>query len=291
MIKGFCRSACLSTPKRLSAALVSLTMLLLLSAAQADESSINPPLKVVIPPLEETASPHSVYFPRLLELALRKTEANHGPYVIESFDRHWTTARLFSDLKRGRNIDVLWRMTNPDLETDLIRIPLALLRGLNDHRVFLIREEDRQRFAAIDQLDQLRELKAGQGQHWLDTDVLRTNELPVVTSVHYELLFNMLAAGRFDYFPRGLHEVWNEYEQHKKKGVIIEQTLMLRYPAEMYFFVNVKDRALAERIEAGLKIANEDGSLDELFFSIPSFKRGHEEMLNPHRTILKLKLP
>lgn len=265
-------------------------MLLFFSLAQAEEPPQNQLQTVVIPPLEETASPHTVYFPRLLELALSKTQHTHGPYAIEQFPALWTIARFISDLKRDRNIDLLWSMTNSDLEEGLIRIPVPLLRGLNNHRVFLIRAEDRQVFADIDTIDQLRELRAGQGQHWLDTDILRANDLPLTTSAHYELLFGMLEASRFDYFPRGLHEVWDEYEQHREKRLVIEPTLMLQYPAEMYFFVNSKDRTLAERIEAGLKLAAEDGSLDELFFSIPSFQRGYQEMLSPHRTVLELKL-
>lgn len=291
MIKRFRGCAFFCQRERSRAFLIGLILWSLLNATQADEQGLKPPLKVSIPALEETASPHSVYFPRLLKLALSKTEASHGPFTLEQFPALSTTARYINDLKRGRNIDLLWNLARTNSDRKLIRIPIPLLRGLNDHRVFLIREEDRQRFAGIATIDQLRKLRAGQGQHWVDTDVLRANDLPVTTSAHYELLFGMLEASRFDYFPRGLHEIWDEYEQHQDKGFAIEQTLMLHYPAEMYFFVNSKDRALAERIEAGLKLAAEDGSLDELFFSIPSFKRGYEEMLNPHRTIFELKLP
>lgn len=282
MIKRSRGSAVICPTGRFGALLVSfLTMVLLLSAARADQPSQEPVLTVVIPPLEETSIPHTVYFPRLLELALSKTEASHGPYSIQAFPYLWTNGRFITDLKRSQNIDLLWTQTDSEIEKGLIRIPVPLLRGLNDHRVFLIREEDREHFAKIGNLEQLRELKAGQGHHWVDTDVLNANKLSVVTSAHYELLFGMLAAGRFDYFPRGLHEIWDEYEQHKDKRLSIESSLMLRYPAEMYFFVNAKDTELAERVEAGLKLAAEDGSLDELFFSIPGFKRGYQEISIP----------
>lgn len=53
-------------------------------------------------------------------------------------------------------------------------------------------------------LDDLACYKAGQGFDWVETSVLRANGLPVMTSANSETLYGMLAAGRFDYFPRPL---------------------------------------------------------------------------------------
>src|SRR5690606_10365438 len=92
----------------------------------------------------------------------------------------------------------------------------------------------------------------------------------------------------FDYFSRGLYEVWEELRIHSDKGLVIEDRLMLHYHSPIYFFVNRKDKKLADRIHRGLQIAMADGSFDELFFSIPGFKQGYEEMMNPDRRILDL---
>ena len=66
---------------------------------------------------------------------------------------------------------------------------------------------------------------------------------------------------------------------------------MFYYPAPIYFFVNPRDKKLAERIEHGLQLAIEDGSFNELFFSVPSFKQGYEELSNKERRIFDLEQP
>jgi hypothetical protein len=100
----------------------------------------------------------------------------------------------------------------------------------------------------------------------------------------------MLIGKRFDYFPRGLDEVWSEEKLFSNKGIIIEQHLMLKYSTSKYFFVNKRNVALADRIERGLKIAIADGSFDALFNSIPGYKRGYEEIANKKRLIFTLKV-
>ena len=99
----------------------------------------------------------------------------------------------------------------------------------------------------------------------------------------------MPANKRFDYFPRGLYEVWGEQKVNADKNLVIEDSLMLYYPAPIYFFVNKKNVALANRIERGLRIAMQDGSFDKLFFSIPGFTEGLSEITNPSRKTFTLK--
>jgi len=256
-----------------------------LSSAQTE------PLRISIPALENTYLEPDRYYPKLLDLALQKTQASHGPYRIQYASQTLTTGRILANLKQGKEFDLAWALPDAKHEAQLIRIPISLLRGLSSHRVFLIRAEDQHRFEGIQSLEDLRQLRAGQGQHWVDTQFLRANKLPVVTSAHYKLLFNMLAGGRFDYFPRGLYEIQDELRRHQDLGLAIEPNLMLYYPAPMYFYVNKKDKALADRIEQGLRIAQEDGSFDKLFFSIPGFRWGYRQMMNPERQILYLKRP
>jgi len=119
--------------------------------------------------------------------------------------------------------------------------------------------------------------------------VLRANGLRVVTSIGYEQLFAMLAAERFDYMPRGVHEVW--YEQRQHPGLAIEDGLFLRYSVPFHFFTSRDNPALADRIERGLRAAQADGSFDRLFRSIPSFRRGLDEIQTGRRRVLELQLP
>lgn len=246
------------------------------------------PLKIILSPMEESARNHAIYFPKLLELALTKTRDSDGPFEISYHSQRYTTARILVELKYGRTINVIWTSPNEDRERELLPIRISLLQGLNSHRVFLIREEDREKFTAIKTLSELRAVKAGAVVNWPDTKIMQNNDLPVVTTAHYELLFTMLASKRFDYFPRGLNEIWDEQKVHAQRGLVVEESLMFYYPSPIYFFVNTKDKALAERIERGLRIAQEDGSFNELFFSIPGFRKGSDELTAKKRRVFDL---
>ena len=230
------------------------------------------------------------FFPQALELALSKTAERDGTFKLSFYPRALNSARALSMLKKGE-VDVIWTMSDPERERDFIPVRISLLRGLSSHRIFLIRAEDRQKFASVKNLDQLRQFTAGVGALWPDTDVLRANDLPVTTASSYELLFNMLIGKRFDYIPRGLYEVWDEFEIHKDRGLVIEESLMLHYKGPNYFFVNRNNPALAERIDRGLRLAIEDGSLDALFMSFSSFSKGMAVMENPNRRLFHLKTP
>ena len=245
-------------------------------------------LRVVIPPIEKTAEKQVIYFYKLLELALKKTEVSDGPFEIVFTPEYLSMERNLADLKQGVNINLIWTTMNKKREQELLPIRISLIGELNNYRVFLIRDGDQAKFDQIESLNDLRKLTAGLGSQWPDTDIMRKNDLPVVTSPTYVSLFKMLAAKRFDYFPRGLYEVWNEAEMHKDLGLTIEKNIMLYYEAPFYFFVNKKNIALADRLERGLNIAIADGSFEELLLSVPGFKHGLEEQNNSQRRLFIL---
>lgn len=244
---------------------------------------------IVIPPAEKSAGNGRYFFPHLLTLAMEKTVDSHGSFTIENHPLELTRNRLISELEKNNAIHVIWAMTSPEREAKLHPIKISLLKDLNDYRIFLIRENDQRRFSKIESLDDLRLLRAGQGSTWPDTEILKANRIPVITAMHYDLLFDMLAANRFDYFPRGIYEIWDEYNMHAKKGLVIEKHLMLYYHRPVYFFTNKQNQALAERIEMGLKLAMEDGSFDALFYSFEGFKMGDQILKEHQRKIFELK--
>ncbi len=246
-------------------------------------------LHIVTPPFERSAHAHEIYYVQLLRLALEKNVATDGPFVIEQHSKNLSHKRFLTELEREEGaIDIIWTMNDKKRERELLPIKVSLLRGLNSYRIFLIRREDQHKFSSVTTFQELSKLVAGSSINWPDTPILQSNGLPVVTAAHYELLFTMLAAKRFDYFPRGLYEIWNEQHIHKDKNLSIEASIMLHYHAPIYFFVNKKNTALADRIERGLLLAIKDGSFDQLFFSIPGFKKGFDEMHNSSRRVFNL---
>ncbi|WP_051333512.1 hypothetical protein [Aliagarivorans marinus] len=231
------------------------------------------------------------YFVALLELALRKTENSDGPYLLVSNERKMTQQRTLANLEQGRYLDVVWTMTSAEREQQLLPVRIPLLRGLLGHRVFIIREEDRQLFEQITKVEDLQQLKAGQGKDWPDTEILQANRIPVVTGSNYQGLFGMLRAERFDYFPRGVNEPWEEIRIHADKQLAVEPNLVLQYPAPVFFFVNKQNHALQARLERGLRLALEDGSFFQLFYEHPSNHYIFEVSRLAQRRMFQLRNP
>jgi hypothetical protein len=265
--------------------LLTLTLLLCTAANAAQ-----PVLRVVTPGLHASAAGHAVYFPRLLRLALEKTRSE-GPFEIVQIDQHLTSPRQATEIKNNGIINLMWDGSNKQRETELWPVRVPLLRELNDYRLFLIREEDAPKFAAIRTLAELRTLKAGAGINWPSTDVLRANELPVITSIAYEYLFPMLRAKRFDYMPRGVYEAENEQRANARDRLAVEQTIFLHYHVPFYFFVSKENAALGRRVERGLRLALKDGSADKLFDSIPAFRSAQAEIDSRKRRVFELAVP
>jgi hypothetical protein len=248
------------------------------------------PRVVRVPRSQGQLLPADAYYASLLALALEKAKGTDGAFSIVPIYQSVTSNRLIYQLAGpARPVDVIWTSNSKERDKLVLPIKISILRGLNSFRIFLVRKGDQRRFDGVKNLHDLKLLKAGQGAHWPDTAVLLANGLPVVGAARSEMLFDMLKQQRFDYFPRGVHEIWDEQKIHDDDNIVIEDTLMLHYPAPIYFFVNKNDAALANRIERGLRIAQQDGSFEALFLGVPAFRKGHELIKSKKRKVLRLQ--
>jgi hypothetical protein len=200
---------------------------------------------------------------RLLELALQKSGTE---YDIRSHTRPLPQGAALQRLAAGNTINVVWSMTSKEREDELLPIRIPIDKGLFGYRVAFVRQSHKTLMADVKTLDDLRQFSAGQGHDWPDTQILQGNGIKVVTSPAYEGLFTMLHAGRFDYFPRSVLEIWDEAPKAATQDIAVDESVLLYYPTAIYFFVNKKDRALADLIELGLNKAITDGSFDILFY-------------------------
>ncbi len=202
----------------------------------------------------------------ILRMALEKTEKEFGPCQIEMRPTG-SHSRLLKQVADG-NIDVAWFVSTAERENSLQPIFIPIFQGLHGYKVLIIRKGEEEKFANIRNLEGLRKLTAGQAVDWQSTDILKANQLPVDTSGSYDQLFSMLAAKRFDYFPRAFHEPINELQQKSKLPLTIEPHLLLHYVVPDYFFVSRTNKALAERIRLGFLRGIADGSRDRIRESI-----------------------
>ena len=231
------------------------------------------------------------YYVKLLSLLLDKTADEYGVTQLKPSDKTMPQSRAIKQLTHKQGIDIFWTVTSSEREEELIPIRIPLLKGMLGYRVLMIRKEDRTKFSAIDNLEDLKAFNAGQGHDWPDTKILQANLLKVITASTYNGLFSMLHAKRFDFFPRGINEAWQELARQNNSALMIEQHLLLHYPSPIYFFVNKEKQQLAKRIEKGLMLAIEDCSFEQLFYSHPAHKRMFDIAQLDKRTIISLNNP
>ena len=163
-------------------------------------------------------------------------------------------------------LDLQWMSTSEQRENTMIPIRIPIYQGILGLRLMLVKKENHDKFSSISNIAELRKFTAGHGQHWQDLPVYEANRLPVKTYVEYHALFRQLASGRFDYFHRGINEIWQEFERHNH-ALSIADNVMLFYPHPVYFFVSKHRPKLAEDLKRGLRKALKEGTFKQLFLN------------------------
>ncbi len=223
---------------------------------------------------------------KLMELVLIK---NATPYEIQAVKSNevLTEGRVEKMVIEGE-LDMLFISTSVERERSMIPIKVPIYRGLLGLRLLLIKPAQNEKFKKIKSLKDLKPYVAGHNVQWSDFGVFKSNGLKVVSSTNYKALFEMLKHDRFDYFSRGVNEVWGELAQHSDE-LMIADNLMLFYQHPVYFFVSKHKPELAAALEKGLAIALQDGSYKALF---QSYYAKTLELANlKNRTIIYLDNP
>ncbi|MER2491649.1 diguanylate cyclase [Catenovulum sediminis] len=211
--------------------------------------------------------PKETLIANILKLAISKSSANET-FTFKEWPETLNEARLMSMLEDG-TLQVAWAGTQKQYEEKYFPIRVPVLKGLLGHRIFIIRQGTQAMFDDVHNINDLRKIKLGQGKFWGDTFVLKHNGLKVVDPVKYVNLFYMLEGGRFDFFPRAVHEPWSEVASRPELKLTVEKNILLIYPFAMYFFVTRDNAALGRLIEEGFRNAIYDGSFNQLFFDHP----------------------
>ena len=198
---------------------------------------------------------------KVLDLALSKLEQNYQIVGPQTQELNQARGEL---LVIDGQFDLQFISTTLHRESSMIPVRIPIYQGLLGLRLLLVKPELNAEIKNITSLDELRKFVGGHGAHWGDLPVYAENKLKVVTSVSYDNLFEMLKKERFDYFHRGVNEIWNELE-HYPNDFVVADNIMLFYPHPVYFFVGKHRPELAEQIERGMRIAIADGSYQTLF--------------------------
>lgn len=240
--------------------------------------------KVLLPNNGLTAN---VAYVALLKEALKKSGGDY--FVAESSSELMTETRYIAEVTAG-SIDLIWTSTSVEKEKNMLPIRIPIDKGLLGYRINFISKNKRNMFSKVKTLKDLQKFTIGQGVGWGDIELYRANNLQVEVAA-YENLFAMVAANRFDLYPRGIGEVPLEVKRFgpQQPNLMVEEYLCIYYPWPYYFFVNKKKTKLRDDIEKGLKIMMEDGSFDAHFekYYMPAVKMANLSK----RNIVRIKNP
>ena len=245
------------------------------------------PLPLVYPRHQALDDPQQAYVTALLQQAL---ERSGQAYALRRSALRMVQTRAMQEIATASgSVDVVWAMTSRLRETQLLPVRIPIDRGLIGWRVALIQARQPDLLRGVRSIAALARLSAGQMRDWPDATILQENGLRLDTSSTYEGLFQQLAAGRIDYFPRSVIEVQGELASHARLPLALDAHLVIRYPAALYFFVGKHRPELAGHIEAGLEAMLADGSFTQLFRR--HFGRIEEGLKLSQRHVLDLANP
>ena len=246
-----------------------------------------PPLPLVYPRHQALNDPQQGYVTALLQMALARSGQ---AYALRRSELRMVQTRAMQEIATASgSVDVVWAMTSRARETQLLPVRIPIDRGLIGWRVALIQARQPQLLRAVRSITALARLSAGQMRDWPDSAILQANGLRLDTSSTYEGLFQQLAAGRIDYFPRSVIEVQSELASHAQLPLALDAHLVIRYPAALYFFVGKHRPELVRHIEIGLETMLADGSFAQLFQR--HFGRLADGLKLSHRYVLELANP
>lgn len=173
--------------------------------------------------------------------------------------------RAFDLMNARQGIDVMFGSASIERVAEYRAVPFPLMRGLMGMRVALVSKEGKNRLQEIYTQSALARLRVGQFATWSDTEVLRANQFNLEAGSDLDGLYQMLARGRIDYFPRSVLEVLQNQQQYRHLELQIDPHILLYYPTAVYFYVAKDNKALADTLLCGLEQAQQDGKLDQLF--------------------------
>lgn len=201
---------------------------------------------------------------QVIALALAKTEDLY-PQTRLVKSRAMEQDAAINDMLYGSVLDLMSAASSIHYDEEFLTVQFPILKGLLGKRLCLIRAGEQSRFNSIKTAYDFTQSKLNicQGSHWPDTQILKRNGLPVITSDYYHELFIMLKDNRCDCFLRGAQEITAELEAHSPE-LTLEKNFVIEYSQPGVVYVRKSNPALATRIELGLLRAMEDGSYNRL---------------------------
>lgn len=208
---------------------------------------------------------------KVLELALLKADGDWSlqPSPIGQANQK----RRLAMLKEGSKLHVSWHGTSKELEETFNAVYFPIGGGLHGWRLLLINQHQQAKFSAVQTIEDLQTFTMGQGPGWADTAILEAAGFDVQI-FQKKNLYDLVTRGRVDAFPRSLTEAVGAYRKYRAElpDLVIEESLVIRYPFANFFFTSPNQKDLAEAIQQGLERAHAEGSYQAIYFEQDNVK-------------------
>ena len=227
----------------------------------------------------------------ILQKALEITQNKYGAFDIQIHGPHTAIKRAMMEVHSGKTINTFMAITTPEWEEKTIPIRIPVRRGILNYRLLSINVAHKDKFLQVNNINDLKKIKAGVREGWATSEVLEQQLFNVFKADTLDGLYYMLLSDRIHYIPRGPNEIYSELASRKKShpNLIIEPNLALYIPAPYYIFISPKEPKLAKRIEDGLEMMIENGDLKEIFYRY--YKERIEQAKLLKRKIIRIGNP
>ncbi len=209
------------------------------------------------------------YETKLIERLFEVSSDKFGPARLTFLYDQISSKRTDLLLNEGRLIHFLARaeLTDKNANEKTLFVRQPILNDLLGYRQIIVRRERLKEFQSMTTLNQLRTYSAGQASQWADVQVLRANDLQVVTSDSYESLFRMLYHRRFDYLPLGAGEIDDSLAAQTRYNdeLVVVDNIVLRYDWPIFITVTKQNPELRDRLEYAMNILKKTGEFDQIF--------------------------
>lgn len=235
------------------------------------------------------SDPNAAYAIKMLKLAIAHSDSPN--YQLNVTEEDFTQARVNEEVRTGGLLDLCWASSDAQIESQIRPIRIPLFKGLLGYRVFIINKNNQATFDKVKTMADLKKLTIGQGRTWADGRILEANGFNVIKTNKYPGLFHMVEGGRFDGFPRGVHEPFSELEARPTMDLAVEKNLMVYYQMPFYLFVSPENDALAKDLETGFERAIANGEFDKVFYGDKAIQDVLQKANMKNRTLFKLDNP
>ncbi|MBV7535894.1 hypothetical protein KW842_08960 [Duganella sp. sic0402] len=205
---------------------------------------------------------------KLVTAALDATRGQYGAYTFRVAPLRMERDRLLQEMLKGELVNLSAQVTSREWENKLTPVRIPVDKGISSYRISLIDGRNQDLFSAARTLEQLKSLTLGAGRQWSLNATYKQAGFHVVEGSTTAGLHSMLAAGRFQHFPRAIDEAVYEQAAYAPAfpSLSVERSFALYIPSPRYFFVGGgQQRRLAQRLQAGMQILIADGRFDQLF--------------------------